>query len=33
VNVDIDLSSIPFLSGGDPFHGPGRANRRMSGWV
>jgi hypothetical protein len=33
INVDIDLSSIPFLSGGDPFHGPGRGSRRMSGWV
>lgn len=32
VNVDIDLSSIPFLSG-DPLHGPGRGNRRMTGWV
>lgn len=31
VNVDIDLSSIPFL-GGDPF-GPQRTgNRRMTGW-
>ncbi|WP_344157929.1 pilus assembly protein HicB [Nocardioides koreensis] len=34
INVDIDLSSIPFL-GNDPFggKGPGRAGRRMSGWV
>jgi hypothetical protein len=35
VNVDIDLSSIPFF-GGDPFggKGPGRpGNRRMTGWV
>lgn len=34
INVDIDLSSIPFLSG-DPFgsKGPGRGNRRMTGWV
>ena len=34
VNIDIDLSSIPFL-GHDPFggKGPGRGNRRMSGWV
>lgn len=32
INVDIDLSSIPFLSGNDPFGGrPG--NRRMTGWV
>lgn len=33
INVDIDLSSIPFLEGHDPF-GPGRrASRRMTGWV
>lgn len=33
VNVDIDLSSIPFLGGGaDPFGGK-RGNRRMTGWV
>jgi hypothetical protein len=35
INVDIDLSSIPFF-GGDPFggSGPGRpGNRRMTGWV
>ena len=34
VRVDVDLSSIPFL-GGDPFGGrpPGRAGRRMTGWV
>ena len=34
INVDIDLSSIPFL-GGDPFggKGPGKGNRRMTGWV
>lgn len=32
VNVDIDLSSIPFL--GDPFGRPGsRGNRRMTGWI
>ena len=32
INVDIDLSSIPFL--GDPFgRGPNRGNRRMTGWV
>jgi hypothetical protein len=32
INIDIDLSSIPFL-GGDPF-GPGkRGNRRMTGWI
>lgn len=33
INVDIDLSSIPFLGGGnDPFGGK-RGNRRMTGWV
>ena len=34
INVDIDLSSIPFLDGFDPF-GPKakRGNRRMTGWV
>ena len=34
VKVDVDLSSIPFL-GTDPFGGrpPGRAGRRMTGWV
>jgi hypothetical protein len=32
INVDIDLSSIPFF--GDPFsRGPNRGNRRMTGWV
>jgi HicB family len=35
INVDIDLSSLPFLGGGDPFEG-GRGRRggkRMSGWL
>ncbi|MGY2876706.1 ribosomal protein L12E/L44/L45/RPP1/RPP2 [Marmoricola sp. URHA0025 HA25] len=36
INIDIDLSSIPFLEGTDPF-GPGRGGRRgtrrMTGWV
>lgn len=36
INIDIDLSSIPFLEGSDPF-GPGRGGRRgtrrMTGWV
>jgi hypothetical protein len=33
INVDIDLSSIPFLSGSnDPFGGK-RGGKRMSGWV
>jgi hypothetical protein len=31
INVDIDLSSIPFLGGNDPFGK--RGNRRMTGWV
>ena len=34
INVDIDLSSIPFLDGFDPFGPRGkRGNRRMTGWV
>lgn len=33
INVDIDLSSLPFFGGNDPF-GRGRGgNRRMTGWV
>ena len=32
VNVDIDLSSIPFLTG-DPFGGGKRGERRMTGWL
>ena len=32
INVDIDLSSIPFLGGNDPFGGS-RGNRRMTGWI
>jgi hypothetical protein len=36
INIDIDLSSIPFGEGADPF-GPGRGgrrgSRRMTGWV
>ena len=34
IDVDIDLSSIPFL-GNDPFggKGPGKGNRRMTGWI
>jgi hypothetical protein len=32
INVDIDLSSIPFLGGADPFGGK-RGNRRMTGWI
>ena len=34
INVDIDLSSIPFLSGNDAFTGKrGNNSKRMSGWV
>jgi hypothetical protein len=37
INVDIDLSSLPFVGGSDPFggHGPfgGKRGRRMTGWV
>jgi hypothetical protein len=33
INVDLDLSSIPFLSGNDPFGGGKRGQRRMTGWV
>lgn len=33
VNVDIDLSSIPFFGGNDPFSGKARGQRRMTGWV
>jgi hypothetical protein len=33
INVDIDLSSIPFFGDADPFGGKGRGNRRMTGWV
>jgi hypothetical protein len=33
INVDIDLSSIPFFGDVDPFGGKGRGNRRMTGWV
>lgn len=32
INVDIDLSSIPFFGPGDPF-GKGRGTKRMTGWV
>jgi hypothetical protein len=34
VNVDIDLSSIPFLDGpGFPPGGRGRGSKRMTGWI
>ncbi len=35
INVDIDLSSIPFLDSFDPFTGKPRkhGSRRMTGWV
>ena len=32
INVDIDLSSIPFLGGNDPFGGKRSGSRRMTGW-
>ncbi|MFN8192961.1 MAG: pilus assembly protein HicB [Nocardioidaceae bacterium] len=32
INVDIDLSSIPFLEGFGPF-GKQKGNKRMTGWV
>ena len=33
INIDVDLSSIPFF-GGDPFGGgKGRGNKRMTGWL
>jgi hypothetical protein len=33
INIDVDLSSIPFF-GGDPFSGSkGRGNKRMTGWL
>ena len=32
INVDIDLSSIPFVGGNDPF-GTKRGSKRMTGWV
>jgi len=34
INVDIDLSSLPFFGGGDPFEGRGRrGGKRISGWI
>jgi hypothetical protein len=33
VNVDIDLSSIPFLDGPGFPTGRGRGSKRMTGWV
>jgi hypothetical protein len=33
INVDIDLSSIPFFGSNDPFGGKGGKGRRMTGWV
>jgi hypothetical protein len=36
INIDIDLSSIPFLEGADPLEpgrGGRRGTRRMTGWV
>ena len=33
INVDIDLTSIPFFGTNDPFSGKARGHRRMTGWV
>ncbi len=35
INVDIDLSSLPFFGGANPFPDTrgGRSQRRMTGWV
>jgi hypothetical protein len=33
VRVDVDLSSIPFVGGNDPFNLPGKTSRRMTGWI
>ncbi|WP_104107107.1 toxin-antitoxin system HicB family antitoxin [Nocardioides sp. 616] len=36
INIDLDLSSIPFLGGADPFGRPGRSGRgtkHMTGWI
>ncbi len=33
INVDIDLSSIPFLDNFGPFGGRPKGNKRMTGWV
>ena len=34
INIDIDLSSIPFVGGSDPFgEKKGRGSKRMTGWL
>ena len=34
INIDVDLSSLPFFGGGDPFgSSKGRGNKRMTGWL
>jgi hypothetical protein len=34
INIDVDLSSIPFFGSGDPFGGSkGRGHKRMTGWL
>jgi hypothetical protein len=33
INIDVDLSSLPFFGGHDPFGGKGRGNKRMTGWL
>jgi hypothetical protein len=32
INIDVDLSSIPFFGAADPF-GAGKRNKRMTGWL
>ena len=33
INIDVDLSSIPFFGGNDPFGGGKRGSKRMTGWL
>src|SRR5215212_7544255 len=33
INIDVDLSSLPFFGGNDPFGGKGRGSKRMTGWL
>jgi HicB family len=34
INIDVDLSSIPFFGSNDPFSGKGgRGGKRMTGWL
>jgi hypothetical protein len=32
INIDVDLSSIPFF-GNEPFGGKSRGGKRMTGWL